>query len=93
MQQTGAVGKEHEESAETDGRPEHSRDEGAGTDDSWYSVQRRRLRELYELLVLLIAMTMMMMVVMMVAPPTSPERRVDAAQNVCRHYVRSSAAR
>lgn len=88
MQETGAVGQKHEESAEADGGPEHSRDQGPGTDDSRYSVKRRRLGELDELLVLLITMTMMMM--MVVASPTSPQRRVDSSQNVRRHYVRSS---
>jgi len=91
MQQTGAVGQKHEESAEADGGPEHSRDEGPSTDDSRYAMKRRRLGELYELLVLLITMTMMMMM-MMVAAPTSPERRVDSTQNVRRHYVRPSSS-
>ena len=38
MEETGAVGKKHEESTETDGRPEDTSDERPGTDDPRYSV-------------------------------------------------------
>ena len=46
MQEAGAVAEEHKEGAETDGGPEDSADHRPGTDDAWYSMERRGLREL-----------------------------------------------
>ena len=42
VEQAGAVGKKHKESAETYGRPEDPRDQGPRTDDTRYSVTTRR---------------------------------------------------
>ena len=57
MEEGGAVAEKHKESSETDGGPEDSSDQGPGTDDARYPVQRRGLGELSEFLVLLMTTT------------------------------------
>jgi len=85
MQKTCAVDEKHTESAEADGGPEESCDEGPGTDDARYSVQRRRLSELDQLLVLLVATAMVMVATVAVPASRERRRRVGAARNVGRH--------